>query len=147
MPVLVLGTKEDRRDLGLRERARNDLTAARLDPSPKEVHDGPARGIDAVKLGDVHSATNLSHGADQSSTATLRATCSASKGGTEFPSWAWTELRRPTSSNSSGNVKSRRSSGTRSRRSSQWKGPTFGPGCAWMVGDGLAGSSLSRKDQ
>lgn len=57
MPVLVLGTKEDRRDLGLRERARNDLTAARLDPSPKEVHDGPARGIDAVKLGDVHSAT------------------------------------------------------------------------------------------
>jgi hypothetical protein len=51
-------------------------------------------------------------------------TCSASRGGTELPSWAWTEARLPTKSCSSGYVKSRFISPTRSRRLFQWNGPT-----------------------
>ena len=42
----------------------------------------------------------------------------------------------PTKSKLSGNVKRRLTSGSRSRRFSQWNGPTFDPGCAWMVGEG-----------
>ena len=59
-----------------------------------------------------------------------RTTCSASRGGTELPSWAWTDDRLPTSSKSSGYVNSRLTSATRSRRLSQWNGPMYGPGCA-----------------
>ena len=64
------------------------------------------------------------------------------RGGTELPSCACLLAHVPTNPNSSGKLNSRLISATRSRRFSHWNGPTFGPGCAWIVGDRLGGDQL-----
>ena len=64
-----------------------------------------------------------------------------------MPTWRWVLRREPMKTKSSGKVKSLFSSPTRRRLSSQWNGPTFGPGWAWMVADGLLGDSFNRKFQ
>ena len=71
---------------------------------------------------------------------------SASRGGTELPICAWTDARRPTNSKSSGNVKRRLQLGRHGGAGSpSGTARRSGPGCAWIVGDGLSGVELQQE--
>ena len=80
-----------------------------------------------------HSAPSTPPGAaairrDSYRSRTASVTRWASRGGTELPSMYWALFREPANSKLSGKVNRRFTSGSRSRRFSQWNGPTFDPG-------------------
>ncbi len=62
---------------------------------------GPTGSLESGRVSGLLCALAMTLGC-QASRVNDRMACSASKGGTEFPSWAWMEARVPTSSKSSG---------------------------------------------